>query len=174
MWTPDSRRLTFGWSNTGIANLYWQAADGSSPMERLATSQYVQWPGSWSPDGEILASVESHPGSGWDIVLLSVRDRKVNPFLSSRFDETYPEFSPDGRWISYVSNESGRNEVYVQSFPGPGGKWQISNESLSKTLSPERFMHDGPDYFEGGARSVGRQQSERWIYQVLLSASFRA
>jgi serine/threonine-protein kinase len=110
-------------------------------MERLTTSEYTQVPGSWSPDGEALAFVQYDPGSsldrslfGLDILFLRMRDRKITPFLNSRFEEIYPEFSPDGRWISYVSWESGRGEVYVQPFPGPGRKWQISNEGGSEPL----------------------------------------
>jgi serine/threonine-protein kinase len=133
-WTPDGRRLVFDWFETGVPNIYWQPVDGSSPMERLTQSEYFQWPGSWAPDGETLAFVEEHPETGRDIYLLSVRDRRVTAFLDSRFFEGYPEFSPDGQWIAYVTDESGREEVYVQPFPGPGGKWQISNEGGSWPL----------------------------------------
>jgi hypothetical protein len=55
-------------------------------------------------------------------------ERKAQPFLRTRFDEAVPRFSPDGRWLAYVSNESGHNEIYVQPYPGPDGKWQISTE----------------------------------------------
>ncbi len=133
-WTPDGQRLVFGWSKAGIRNLFWQAADGSSPMQRLTHSEYNQYPGSWSPDGETLAFVQGHPVSGSDILLFQMHDRKVSPFLNSEFEEMSPEFSPDGRWMLYVSNESGRNEVYVRQFPGPGGRWQISSEGGTEPL----------------------------------------
>jgi len=128
VWTPNGRRVAFDSVNTGVPNIFWQAVDGSSSMERLTLGEYFHWPGSWSPDGETLAFVQDHPNSGYDILLLRMRDRRVTPFLNSRFNEMFPEFSPDGRWMAYVSDESGRDEVYVQPFPGPGGKWQISNE----------------------------------------------
>jgi len=133
-WTPDGQRLVFGWSKAGIRSLFWQAADGSSPMQRLTQSEYNQYPGSWSPDGETLAFVQNHPVSGSDILLFQMHDRKVSPFLNSEFDEMSPEFSPDGRWMLYGSNESGRNEVYVRQFPGPGGRWQISSEGGTEPL----------------------------------------
>ena len=133
-WTPDGQRLVFGWSKAGIRDVFWQPADGSSPMERLTQREYNQYPGSWSPDGETLAFVQGHPVSGSDILLFQMRDRKVSPFLNSEFDEMSPEFSPDGRWMVYVSNESGRNEVYVRQFPGPGGRWQISSEGGTEPL----------------------------------------
>lgn len=127
-WTPDGKRLVFGWWKTGLPNLYWQPADGSAAMERLMPSDYRQDAGSWSPDGATLAFVESHPDTGYDIFLLDLRSRRITPFLNSRAFEGYPEFSPDGRWMAYVSDESGREEVYVRPFPGPGGKWMISQE----------------------------------------------
>jgi Tol biopolymer transport system component len=83
---------------------------------------------SWSPDGQMLAYFEVNPDTQRDIWVLRMGDRKAQPFLRTRFDEAVPQFSPDGRWLAYISNESGRYEIYVQAFPGPGGKWQISTE----------------------------------------------
>jgi eukaryotic-like serine/threonine-protein kinase len=132
IWTPDGRRVVFGWAKAGDQKIYWQPADGSSPMERLVRSEGWQWAGSFSPDGATLAFFEfARPGNPQ---LLNVHDRKVNPFLNSRFDGFWPELSPDGRWMAYGSFESGRCEVYVQPFPGPGGKWQISNDGGTEPL----------------------------------------
>jgi eukaryotic-like serine/threonine-protein kinase len=135
-WTPDGKRAAFDWWKPGgLPNLYWQPADESLPMERLTTSEHRQFPGSWSPDGTTLAFVEWFPDSGFETLLLDVRRRRVTPFLNSHVNlEGYPEFSPDGRWLAYASDESGRTEVYVRPFPGPGGKWQISHEGGSEPL----------------------------------------
>ena len=144
VWTPDGKRLAFNSNKEGAANIFWQLADGSGGLERLATSEYLQAPSSWSPDGQLLAFHEVNPNTQRDIWALQMGDpshssgqapsassgqiRKAQPFLRTRFDEAAPRFSPDGRWLAYMSNESGRYEIYVQPFPGPGGKWQISTE----------------------------------------------
>ncbi len=127
-WTPDGKRIAFQSSKEGPPNIYWQQADGSGGLERLTTSEYAHVPMSWSPDGQLLAFIEVNPSTQRDIWILRMSDRKAQPFLKTRFDESVPRFSPDGRWLAYVSNESGRYEIYVQPYPGPGGKWQISTE----------------------------------------------
>ena len=96
-------------------------------MVRFTTSEYPQNPGSFSPDGEVLAYIEGgHPDTGADIMLFHKRDSRVTPFVNSRFAEIYPEFSPNGRWMAYATYESGRERdvVYVQPFPGPGGSFR--------------------------------------------------
>jgi eukaryotic-like serine/threonine-protein kinase len=124
IWTPDGQRLTFSWHANGPGNLFWKMLVGG-PQERLGTSDHLQLPGSWSGDGRRLAFVERHPTTGRDLWILN-EDRAVRPFLASAYDETAPRFSPDGRLIAYVSNESGRNEVYVRVVADPSRKWQVS------------------------------------------------
>jgi eukaryotic-like serine/threonine-protein kinase len=128
VWTPDGKRVAFSSNKEGPTNIFWQRADGSGGLERLTTSEYLNFPMSWSPDGQLLAFVEVNPTTGYDIWVLRLSDRKAQPFLRTPFNESVPRFSPDGRWLAYISNESGRWEIYVQSYPGPGGKWQISTE----------------------------------------------
>jgi Tol biopolymer transport system component/predicted Ser/Thr protein kinase len=136
IWTPDGKRIAFLSNKEGALNLFWQLADGGGGLERLTTSDYTQAPSSWSPDGQLLAFHEVNPTTGRDIWVLRTGDpsagsgqvRKAEPFLRTRFDEASPRFSPDGRWMTYVSDESGRYEIYVQPYPGPGGKWQVSTE----------------------------------------------
>ena len=127
-WTPDSKRIAFAWTKEGPLNIFWQLADGSGGLERLTTSEFTQVPMSWSPDGQLLAFIEVNPTTGYDIWVLRLGDRKAQPFLRTPFNESVPRFSPDGHWLAYISNESGRYEIYVQPYPGPGGKWQISTE----------------------------------------------
>lgn len=81
-----------------------------------------------SPDGQTLAFHEVNPTTGVDIWILHLADRKVEPFLRTPANEADARFSPDGHWIAYTSDESGREEIYVQPYPGPGGKWQVSTE----------------------------------------------
>jgi eukaryotic-like serine/threonine-protein kinase len=125
-WTPDSKRITFGSDRAGQRNLFWQLADGSGGAERLGTSDRQQVAGSWSPDGQTLAFEETGGATGFDISIFHLADRKVRPFLQTQFSEIGPRFSPDGHWLAYAADESGHYEVYVQPYPGPGGKWQIS------------------------------------------------
>jgi serine/threonine-protein kinase len=128
VWTPDGKRIAFESNKEGPANVFWQLADGSGGLERLTTSDYVQGPSSWSPDGQLLAFVEVNPTTGRDIWVLRMSDRKAQPFLQTPFNESSPRFSPDGHLLAYVSDESGQFEIYVQPYPGPGGKWQISTD----------------------------------------------
>jgi len=127
VWTPDGSRITFMSNKDGPLSVFWQKADGSGGMEKLTSSEYLRAPLSWSADGQLLSFVELNPTTGYDIWVLDMKDRKAVPFLRTPFYEV-GWFSPDGRWMAYNSNESGRFEVYVQPYPGPGGKWQISTD----------------------------------------------
>jgi serine/threonine-protein kinase len=126
-WTPDGKRIAFQSNKEGPLNIFWQLADGSGGLERLTTTlEATNAPHSWSPDGQLLAYIELNHTTGFDISVLRLSDRKAQPFLKTPFNESVPRFSPDGRWLAYVSDESGHWEIYVQPYPGPGGKWQIS------------------------------------------------
>jgi eukaryotic-like serine/threonine-protein kinase len=128
IWTPDGKRIAFESAKEGPQNIFWQRADGSGGLERLTTSDRTHVPMSWSPDGKFLAFMESSPSTGYDIWVLRLGDRKALPFLQTPFSESAPRFSPNGRWLAYLSNESGRYEIYVQPYPGPGRKLQVSTE----------------------------------------------
>jgi serine/threonine-protein kinase len=135
-WTPDGKRIAFTSSKEGQLNIFWELADGSGGLERLAASANTNVPVSFSPDGQLLAYVEINPTTSADVWVLRLREpsagseqgRKAQPFLQTSSNETNAMFSSDGHWLAYVSDESGRNEVYVQPYPGPGGKYQVSTE----------------------------------------------
>jgi len=140
-WSPDGSRLLF---NSGApGSLFVQPADGSSKAERLTTNEYRQIPNSWSPDGQFLAFHENNPTTAADIMVLRLAGHQVQPFLRTPASEGAARFSPDGRWLAYTSLESGRAEIYVQPFPGPGGKWQISTEGGTEPV----WNPDGRELF---------------------------
>jgi len=135
VWTPDGQRIVYGSAEKGgVPNLWWIRADGGGDAQRLSENKNIQVPGSWSPDGKTLAFFQSNPGTGFDVMTMSMEGNEKSgwkpgepkPFANTPFVEVLPAFSPDGRWIAYTSNESGNFEVYVRPFPGPGGRWQIS------------------------------------------------
>jgi Tol biopolymer transport system component len=131
VWTPDGKRVTFqSRANPGNRGISWAPADGSGSPEELFASETQATPGSWLPDGSALAFYQGAPGR-YSILLLpaaagaGAAERKPRPFLGNA---RLPQISPDGRWIAYASDDSGAYQVYVQPFPGPGGKYQISPE----------------------------------------------
>ena len=131
VWSPDGKRVVFGSFRDGRFGLFWKAADGSGAEERLTTAspETFQAADSWSADGKALLFGEWSATDQGDIWILPLEgERKPGPFLRTPFSEFFSSFSPDGRWIVYTSDESGRYEVYVRPYPGPGGKWQVSTE----------------------------------------------
>jgi Tol biopolymer transport system component len=128
VWTPDGSRITYRKWGPGGFTMWWMPADRSAEAERLTAIGIMQSGASWSPDGKVLAFTQVSTDTGADVHLLPIEDsqRRPVPFAQSKFAEGSPKFSPDGRWIAYTSNESGRNEIYVQSYPGPGPKVQVS------------------------------------------------
>ena len=128
LWTPDGQRLVFSGARAGNGNLFWIPADGSGPAERLATSESAQYPASWSPDGRTL--VFEQCGSQCDIWALSTNGKEwtARPIVATPAVELHATLSPDGHWLAYTSLESGRQEVYVQAFPGPGERQPVSSE----------------------------------------------
>jgi len=143
VWTPDGKRTAFESNREGPLNLFWQLADGSGGLERLTTSQYTHNPMSWSPDGQLLAFSELNPTTGFDLWVLRLGDRNAQPLLRTQFNESAPRFSPDGHWLAYVSDESGRQEIYVLSYPSLRGKWQISTEGGREPV----WNHNGRELF---------------------------
>jgi Tol biopolymer transport system component/DNA-binding winged helix-turn-helix (wHTH) protein len=128
-WTPDSRRMTFGWLSGGRRSLAWIAPDGSVPVQRLLTAA-MQVPGSWLPDGRhIIVFHWGDEDTIHPIRMLTIDDggRATSYQPVDVYPEAYsPDFSPDGRWLAYTSGQSGRSEVYIQPYPGPGPRLQVS------------------------------------------------
>jgi Tol biopolymer transport system component len=155
IFAPDGKRIVFrSGAAGGEDNLYWRSADGSGVVERLTTSARSQTPSSWSPDGTTLAFVEegdSKETLQFDVWVLSIGDRTIRAVIHTDANEVTPEFSPDGRWLAYASNESGRHEVYVQPCPGPGERHLISTNGGEQPAWGRNELF----YVQGGALSGG-------------------
>jgi eukaryotic-like serine/threonine-protein kinase len=133
-WTPDGKRIIFG-SNRERASssgIFWQLADGSGGAESLAAAP--DGTGSWSSAGRVLAIEGNSAATGRDIYIVRPGDSVLQPLVRTPFNEGSPTFSPDGRWLAYASDASGRSEIYVQPYPGPGGRLQISTEGGTEVV----------------------------------------
>lgn len=156
MWSPDGKHIVVNSTRLGAQlNLFWMRADGAGEAVRLTESKNAQVPTSFSPDGKRLAFMEVSPQTKYDLWTLSLEEvendhpkpDKLDPFLVTPFNEHRPMISPNGRWPAYPSDESGRYEVYVRPFPGPGGRWQISigggDRPVWSKKRPELFYRSG-------------------------------
>ena len=128
VWTPDGKRLAFRSWQAGGMTLWWMPADRSAPAVRLHPDGSNESPASISPDGKFLSFDQMDPQTGTDALALPLAGGPPISIARGRLNQGAAKFSPDGRWIAYVSNESGNEEVYVQPFPGPGPKLQISKD----------------------------------------------
>ncbi len=147
VWSPDSKHITL---RSGRA-IHWIRADGSGKAKRLTDAKNSQNPFSFSPDGKRLVFIEISEETRWDIWTVPLaggdsddpKPGKPELFLRTRFNEWAPAFSPDGRWLAYASNESGRYEIYIQPFPEGGVRWQVSSGGGAWTVwsrtRPELF-----------------------------------
>jgi Tol biopolymer transport system component len=144
-WSPDGRWIAWAGSRPGEKSaLYRRRSDGSGPEERLWSDERHLHVASWSPAG-IVVTV-SDPTTGWDVLILDPDDpSEARPLLSATFNESSPRVSPDGRLVAFVSDETGRDEVYVQAFPEPRAKVQVS--------------------IDGGVQPVWRPGSREIVYR---------
>ncbi len=177
IWSPDGAHIVYAsWQpDVGTFNLFVQRASGGGEPQRLTTSKNLQTPMDWHPSGKYIVFTEARPGSGSDLMLLPI-DLGPNglatvgtakeSIVTPAQDDT-GRFSPDGKWIAYTSDESGRNEVYVRPFPTGGGRWQVSTDGaewiewrtggLFYGLSDEVVMRV-PYRIDGQAFAAGKPQ----------------
>ena len=143
-WSPDGRQLAYSSFRNSSSDLYLKPTSGAGEPELLLETDNNKGPRDWPPDGRVLLFVELSPTTNWDLWVLPMEgERKPIPYLRTEFAETLGQFSPDGRWVAYVSNESGRGEIYVQPYPADGGKWQVSTDGGTQP----RWRADGKELF---------------------------
>jgi len=146
IWSPDGSSIVWASNRKGHYDLYQKVASGAGSDEILFESDENKYSTSWSADGRYIAfnSTNIRGNTGSDIwVLPMFGDRKAFPFLQTPANEVDAQFSPDGRWIAYVSDESGMNQVYIAPFPAAGGKWQVSRGGGTEP----RWRGDGKEIF---------------------------
>ena len=146
IWSPDGQDVVFASSRSGGLDLFRRPANASRPDELLLklSAPPIVFPSDWSADGRFITYYRSDPDTQLDTWMLPMSgDRKAFPYLKGPYNESQGQFSRDGRWLAYVSDETGRPEVYVQSFPTLTGKWQVSTEGGSQP----RWQRDGKELF---------------------------
>jgi dipeptidyl aminopeptidase/acylaminoacyl peptidase len=145
LWSPDGRRLAFHSQRNGTIDLWARAASGAGADELLLSAPDNEWPLHWSRDGRFLLFQRSDLSGGFDLWALPMTggDRAAIPVATTPFIERLGEFSPDGRWVAYETDESGQAEVVVQSFPAPGGRWPVSTDGGSAP----RWRADGRELY---------------------------
>ena len=155
VWTPDGQRIAFmsHRDDDPGGSIYWQAADGSGPAEPLLATELREFPGSWSLDGQTLAFDAVREGNR-DIGLFTLGDSAPRWIVESEFNESQPRISPDGRWLAYSSNRSGRQEVYVQALDGVGGRVTVS---VDGGRSPRWDPQGGVLYYAATGNSTSGQ-----------------
>ena len=161
IWTLDGKRLTF----QGSGGIYWIPADGSGEAEQLIASDAgsLQVPGSWSPDGTLIYS-QRGSFSDWDIWILPPEgERDPEEFLVTEFSERHPLFSPDGKWVAYTSDRSGRDEIYVKAYPGEGGITPISTDGGTQPL-----------WAPSGRELFYRDEDKVMVVPIQMEPTFRA
>ena len=145
IWSADGSHITYVSAKDGsVADIYQKLASGAANEELLLKTTENKQTLDWSRDNRFILYQATGPQTGFDLWVLPLAgDRKPEPFLKTQFNESKGRFSPDGKWIAYTSDESGRDQVYIQPFPATGGKWQISTAG---GLEPQ-WRGDGKELF---------------------------
>ena len=168
LWTPDGNRIVFSSNRKGYSDLYWKPSNGTGKEDLLFGSESNKAADDVSRDGRYLIFENLIPASGrselWVLPLMG--ERKPTPYLQSESYLTHAAISPDGHWVAYSSNESGGREIFVQSFPEAGAKFQISNDGGDYPV----WRNDGKELFYFG----GRGSNSIVAVTVETGATFRA
>jgi serine/threonine protein kinase/Tol biopolymer transport system component len=155
-WEPNGNRIVWASNRDTVTNLYQKAASGAGDETRLLKSEYPNIPTDWSQDGQFIIYRQIDPKTIEDVWFLPQPGSGKPPFpvVQTEHYETSGTLSPDGKWLAYASDESGLLEVYVQSYPGPGGKRPVSNGGAHYP----RWRRDGRElfYYSGDGKLMAR------------------
>jgi serine/threonine protein kinase len=144
IWSPDGSRIAFFSLRNGVPNLYRTSSSGAGSEEPILISGGTKYGTDWSPNGRLLLYLALDPTSNFELWTVPLDgERKPTSFLSGPYGVSHGQFSPDGRWVAYSSNETGKWEIYVAPFPGPGGNWKVSTAGGSEP----RWRRDGKELF---------------------------
>jgi Tol biopolymer transport system component len=132
IWSPDGRRVAFSSTRDGVNGIYVRSSNGRGSAELLHATPERGTTTDWSPDGKYIAFNSAVAKS--DLWILSLDGGEAESFIAGEFDEGYARFSPDSSWLAYLSNESGRYQLYVTRFPSGEGKWQLSKSGADWLL----------------------------------------
>ena len=154
IWSPDASHIAFYWTRGGSISVYQKSTSGVGQNEVLDQGRTAR-PVDWSRDGRYIIESVLDPKTKADVWVLPLfGDRKPFPYLQTEFNELDAKLSPNGQWLAYVSDETRRNEVYVQTFPNPGGKWQVSTTGGTLPV----WSRDGKElFFIGTAIGAARR-----------------
>jgi hypothetical protein len=170
VWSPDGR-IAFESSRTRLADIYQKSPNGAGSEELVVTSDQIKAPSSWSKDGRFLLYRSIDPQTDSDLWVVSMDLPQGHPeqgrgtpsvFLKTPFSEVRAEFSPDGKWVAYESNESGRMEVYVRAFHPPSR--DASADNASETASTNVAGGQVPISETGGIEPVWRPNGKELFY----------
>jgi Tol biopolymer transport system component/tRNA A-37 threonylcarbamoyl transferase component Bud32 len=144
IWSPDGTRLVFQSLRLGHADLYRKGSNGVGQDELILVDARTKYPTDWSPDGRSILFRAIDEKTNFELwTLPAAGERKPALYLKNTFGFSHAQFSPDGYWVAYASNESGKWEIYVSPYPGPGGNWKISSAGGSEP----RWRRDGRELF---------------------------
>jgi eukaryotic-like serine/threonine-protein kinase len=145
IWSPDGSRIVFASDQDGPPHLFQKMISGGRQDELAPRSGWVQWPYDWTKNGQFIVYGDGQAATGEDLMVLPLSDGKPRPYLRTRFNETDARISPDGRWVAYVSDKTGRAEIYVSPLDNPSDsiEWLVSTTGGAGP----RWGRDGKELF---------------------------
>jgi hypothetical protein len=154
VWAPDGQQVAYASAPAGVIGIFLQNADGSGVSRSLFVGERPLTAAAFTPDGSQVLTIPLGTDGSWDIGTLSnLESPEAEPLLATPFNEGWPALSPDGRWLAYMSDESGQNEVFVRPYPGPGAKVLVSQNGGREPV----WSRDGRELFYVGFQQQGSQ-----------------